>query len=531
MSSRQIRRKWRPSLGLIVAGVFLTVLALPIVVTIMFRLLDNELIRQTERQLLAQSAVIASICALEIEDRIAMGYPLGNPQPAYAESPYRATLGRLHLKRDKLLPPRPEAREESTPLHPAVAGMADRLSQITLLTRDKTLAGFRVIDPGGRVFAGSAERGLSLAHVGEVAVALQGHPTSVVRMRDIDEPYPTLSSDSPSSGIRVFTAVPVIVAGHVGAVVYGSRTPQSLARYLYHERAGILLAGATALVAAALIGFVFLRTVNDPMQTLLKRTRALGEGDRSALAPLPRYGTRELAQLSESVFETAERLFDRSDFLSTFAAHVSHELKSPLSSIHGAAELMRDSADKMSAEQRQKFLDNIISDTERLTRTASRLREFARADNPQLGGSTTLDAAAARLCADGDVLPVRLSGDLDTPVAISEENLVIVLSHLADNAARHGARGVDMDAQRDGDLLHIGFADDGDGIDPAIRDRIFEPFYTTGRGSGGTGMGLAIARTMLEAHGGSIRLGRTDPGAAFDITLPCKAEAPVENRT
>ncbi|MEM9107502.1 MAG: HAMP domain-containing sensor histidine kinase, partial [Pseudomonadota bacterium] len=503
MSSRQVRQKWRPSLGLIVAAVLLTVLALPVAVSILFRLMDNELVRQTERQLLAQSAVIASISALEIEARLADGYPLGKSQPESDEPSYRSTFARLDLTRDAMLPPRPEAHEVNDQPHPAVADMAERLSQITLLTRDKTLAGFRLIDTNGLIFAGSAERGLSLAHVPEVAAALEGQAQSVVRERERedDAPYPPLSSDSRSSDFRVFTAMPVFVDGRVAAVVYASRTPQSLTKYLYDERAGILLAALTALVAAALIGFVFLRTVNRPMHTLLQRTKALGEGDREALAPLPHYGTREMAQLSESVFETAERLFDRSDFISTFAAHVSHELKSPLSSIHGAAELMRDPSGTMSEEQQQKFLDNIIADTVRLTKTASRLREFARAENPQLGGITTLREVAGQLRSRDSALPLQYSGDLETPVAISADNLAIVLTHLIDNAERHGASRVDIVAHRNGSILTIRFRDDGTGISPEISDDIFEPFYTTARASGGTGMGLAISRTLLRAHG------------------------------
>ena len=122
MSSRQVRQKWRPSLGLIVAAVFLTVLALPIIVFILFRLTDNELVRQTERQLLAQSAVIASVCAMEIEARLAKGYPLGKAQPDADAPSYRATFARLDLTRDSVMPARPEARKSGTELHPAVAG-------------------------------------------------------------------------------------------------------------------------------------------------------------------------------------------------------------------------------------------------------------------------------------------------------------------------------------------------------------------------------------------------------------------------
>lgn len=99
------------------------------------------------------------------------------------------------------------------------------------------------------------------------------------------------------------------------------------------------------------------------------------------------HGTRELAMLSQGFLDMAERLYDRTDYIATFAAHVSHELKSPLSSIQGAAELLRDAADEMSERERQKFLDNVIADAQRLTALVERLRELARADNPHTGAA------------------------------------------------------------------------------------------------------------------------------------------------
>ena len=105
-------------------------------------------------------------------------------------------------------------------------------------------------------------------------------------------------------------------------------------------------------------------------------------------------------------------------------------------------------------------------------------------------------------------------------MAISADNLAIVLSHLIDNAERHRATRIDIVAERKDSVLIIRFSDDGDGIDPDIRDHVFEPFYTTARISGGTGMGLAIARTMLRAHGGGIALADAERGTSFELDLP-----------
>ncbi|MEX3008470.1 sensor histidine kinase [Hoeflea sp. TYP-13] len=525
MSALHPRQKWRPSLGMIVFAVLLTVLALPLAVIGIFRLFDNELVRQTERELLAQSAVIAAVSALEIEAQLAAGYPLGKMQPssdiADSDGFERPPTAQLDLSEHEQLPPRPDARAVDETIHPAAARIGPRLSKVSYLTRTKTLAGFRIVDTNGQVIAGSGEIGLSLAHIPEIAEALGGQYRSVVRTREKKNPDPPLSSISRSSDIRVFTATPVFVSGRVAAVVYASRTPQSMVKYLYNERSEVLLAGLTALLAAGVIGLVFLRTVNGPLQALLKRTKALGEGDRSALALLPRYGTREIASLSEGMFTMAKKLFDRSDYISTFAAHVSHELKSPLTSIHGAAELMRDSGATMSAKERRRFLDNIIADTDRLTRTVARLRELARAENPQLGSSATFRQVADDLSAGGSPLPLNVTGDIDRSFAMSAENAVIALSHLIDNAARHGAGKIDIAVKPSGKMLSAIVSDDGTGIPESIAPHIFEAFYTTGREAGGTGMGLAIVRSLLEAHGGSIRLRPSEGGACFVLELPC----------
>jgi signal transduction histidine kinase len=222
----------------------------------------------------------------------------------------------------------------------------------------------------------------------------------------------------------------------------------------------------------------------------------------------------------------AKRLNTRSSFISTFATHVSHELKSPLTSIQGAAELLRDDVDApaMDDEDRRKFLDNIIADTDRLAKISGRLRDFARAENPVALGAAKLSASIAGLRSAFPALDIRASGELDTPMRISEENAAIVLSNLADNAVRHGSSTLDLSATQQGDLLCVKVSDNGEGVSPNNRTQIFDSFFTTRRESGGTGMGLAIVRAMLDAHGGAIRLLDSEQGTAFELTIPLADE-------
>ena len=160
----------------------------------------------------------------------------------------------------------------------------------------------------------------------------------------------------------------------------------------------------------------------------------------------------------------------------------------------------------MTDQDRRKFLDNIIADADRLAKISGRLRDFARAENPVAVGAAKLSGTIAGLRSAFPSLDIRAGGDLDTPMRISEENATIIFSNLADNAMRHGSSMLDLSATRQDELLLVKVADNGEGVSPNNRAQIFDSFFTTRRDSGGTGMGLAIVRAMLDAHGGAIRL-------------------------
>ena len=89
------------------------------------------------------------------------------------------------------------------------------------------------------------------------------------------------------------------------------------------------------------------------------------------------------------------------------------------------------------------------------------------------------------------------------------------VSNLADNALRHGSSSLEVSAVRQDNRLKVTVSDDGEGVSPNNRTRIFDSFFTTRRDSGGTGMGLAIVRAMLDAHGGAVRLVEIRTGDRF----------------
>ncbi|MCQ1852906.1 sensor histidine kinase [Neorhizobium galegae] len=281
-----------------------------------------------------------------------------------------------------------------------------------------------------------------------------------------------------------------------------------------------------ALVLTLAVAYVLARTITGPINALIARTDEIARGGKTAIRPLESYGTREIATLSQSFLDLAGKLVDRTEYVRSFAAHVSHEFKSPLTAIRGAAELLRDddAEQPMTTAQRLRFLDNIIADAERLDILLLRLRELAQAELPMAQGETSVEDILPMLRKRFPGLEIFGLGDTQTAVALPFEAAGIVFANLAENAAQHGATRLDLAVAADVRTVTILVRDNGSGISEGNRERVFQPFFSTRREQGGTGMGLDIVRTMLGSYGGAIRLEQTaGTGAEFEITLPLRA--------
>jgi signal transduction histidine kinase len=526
LNAARLKDKWRPSLGLIVSVVLAFVTVLPLVGLFFFRLYDNQLIRQTQAELIAQSQVFAAIYAHEVEMRRTAGITLGaeippeaRPDPNDRFAPIVATLD---LVADELLRRRPDARPAQVPADPVYIEIGAKLWPVITETQKVTLAGFRILDPHGVVIAGREETGQSLAHIEEVATALTGQYRAVLRTRVPDKPPPPIYSFSRGLGVHVFSAMPVIVDNHVAGVIYTSRTPSNIFQHFYRERTKFILAALAVIVATIVIGLIFSRTITGPMYELIGRAERIGRGERDAFQPLAHHGTREFAQLSKSFLDMAEQLSRRSEYIASFSAHLTHELKSPLTSIKGAAELLLDSlqGEALTRAEQKTFLSNILGDAERLEAMTQRLRELARAETAPQNERAALQTVVAGLVGRFPAGMISAHGCLDRGIGMSMEKALIVLSHLADNAVRHNAKSITLEASPSDAAIRMTVCNDGDPISEANRDRIFDAFFTTRRDTGGTGMGLAIVKAVMTSHGGSIRLLPGDQGAAFELQFP-----------
>ncbi|MEM7056624.1 MAG: ATP-binding protein [Pseudomonadota bacterium] len=539
--------RFRPRLSTVLLTVNLAVIALPLGSIFFFRIYENQLIQETERELISQAATIAAAYQLILrrpeaqpqnqttqqdqtepaaqkKTKVAKAssrYPSADNLLQLSDARWSPINPGLDLAKVATLPARPDGRDPPEPPTAAALLAGRTISPIVDQAQRTTLIGVRVLDRHGTTVGGTAEIGLNFGHVEEVARAMTGRYASALRYRELENAPSELTSFSRGTGVRVFVAFPVIGDGRVNGVVYLSRTPKSILRHMYEEQDKAILALVTVLVLAISLAVLTSRTISRPVAELLSRTQRVARGETAAMATLKHPGTREMAELSDGISQMATALGDRAAYIRTLASQVSHEFKTPLTSIEGAAELLSDHHDTMTAEERQRFLETISASGVRLRALLDRLLDLARAENTLNAEVSTELGPVIRSVAAGlsDKVSVELDVDVGQSARIGEEALRIALGNLFDNAVEHGAKAVKVSARADGGQVIIVIEDDGDGITPANRDKVFENFFTTRRAEGGTGLGLGIVQALLGAHGGRIDLATSSTGAAFKITL------------
>lgn len=299
------------------------------------------------------------------------------------------------------------------------------------------------------------------------------------------------------------TVAAVLALPFVGII--GSRLVGRVTGYFEAQ----ILFGGIIVVVAVVLAWVLWRILYGPIRALSYRAEKIKRGVPGALEPLQHYGTEEMQTLGQSMLDMGRVLQGREAVLRSYADHVTHELKSPLTVIRGAAELLAEGG--LVAADRDRMIARIEAAAGRMSRLLDAQRALAQAQEPLGEGTALLSDTLAEAARDHSQLTVLGSGEVQLPMP--QAQLLLVLGHLFSNAAAHGAKVVTVTAHRNGFDLR----DDGPGISAGNRDRVFDPFFTTRREAGGTGMGLAIVRRMLEAHGVEIMLSPDGPGAGFEV--------------
>lgn len=494
-------------MAMVVAVVCFALISVPLVALLAVRLTSNQFVRETEQSLIQQGAIYAEIFAetFAAKGGPAIGTPLDETQKKHWNADLHPARSQLNIRADRVLEPRPDGVFLAKPVDARYVAIRSSLIEVARGARRTTLSGIVFLDHTGRDL--NTDGAPSLAMLEEVQTSLRGEIGAALRSRGDDYERHAFASLSRDTGFRVFVTYPVILDDRVIGAIYLSRTPLNLGKFLFQERYALMTMLVSTFVGAALIGLLLLRLISSPIYALRDASRAVAAERTPEATPLVHYGVRELAELGDSVSSMAGTLSKRSQDMSTYTNHVTHELKSPVTAIIGAAELLHDPG--LDAENRTKLLNNIETEGRRMDRLLSRLRETTR----MRPGRVSAPGKLAQMVPDLDGLSVELDATPDATLPVSQEQGEMMLLHFAQNALSHGAGVLRLSyADR---VLRI--SDDGDGIAATDIARVTEPFFTTRRDQGGTGMGLSIVSAILENHDATLECLPSETGALFEI--------------
>jgi signal transduction histidine kinase len=362
---------------------------------------------------------------------------------------------------------------------------------------------------------------------------------------------PIFGDDPRSAGAqKVFNAAPLQVegrgAGYVYVVLHGEQL-DAMAQHVAGDDVPRTALWAIALVAGfgLLAGLVAFHWITRPLRKLTDEVRRFGADASStiaapATAAMGAQARDEITTLRSAFAQMTQRIGEQWRELTTqdqqrreLVANISHDLRTPLTSLHGYLETLRVKADVLSAAERQRYLDVALAQSRKVGRLAQELFELARleygvvklekerfsvADLVQdVFQKFELAAESRKQCLTPVIAP-------DLPVVAADVGMIErVLTNLLDNAIRHTPPGgrIEVHVRRDGDAIDVLVSDTGPGIPVALQKTLFvRPSIQSGMRDSAGGLGLVIVRRILQLHGSDIRIvPRSAWGATFQFRL------------
>ena len=382
----------------------------------------------------------------------------------------------------------------------------------------------RVFDPQGNLLASSSfDTDQTVQNWLEVPGIKEALQNNVVRGRAKG----VITADD-----RLYISQPLVRDGQLLGVIRMSITLQQLQRQFTKVILTILGALFFTILLCALISNQLASSLSKPVEQMRNFASRVGSGmfgDRLAIRQ-----SNELDELALELNRMSERLASLDHERRAFLANVSHELRTPISNVYVTVDALQSGAVE-EPELRDRFLQTIQDETKRLSRLIDDLLDLGRLEagvsmlDQQIISLKTpiiraVNAVESRVKAAGisirvDVVPLRFKGD--------PERLVQAILNILNNAIQHSQPGSTIMVTGFKERKHamIQITDQGSGIRKKDLPRIFEQFYTTdpSRKGKGVGLGLAIAKRIIEAHGGTITVDSVvRQGSVFTICLPIR---------
>jgi two-component system sensor histidine kinase ChvG len=333
--------------------------------------------------------------------------------------------------------------------------------------------------------------------------------------------------------LTLYSAIPIPNQGRIAGAVLVSQSTFRMLSDLYALRLDIFRLFLWSVATAIVLSLLMSATITVPIRRLRDQAHAILDPRGRLLGGIVASRARdEVGELSRSLGELTARLQRHVRQMESFASDVSHEFKNPLAAIRSAAEIANSSRDP---EERRVMLSMVLEDVSRMERLLTGVREISRIDSGSVDGEK--DAAvdvkeiavrvvsAARRRSNGAAVTFVVDGEGAT-AWLPPGRLEQVVENLVDNAAGFSPPGgvVHVFVGKSEGCAVLKVRDDGPGIPPEHRDRIFDRFFSfrpTEKKGAHAGLGLSIVKAIAESHGGTVTVeNASGGGATFEVRFP-----------
>ena len=332
-----------------------------------------------------------------------------------------------------------------------------------------------------------------------------------------------LNEDDQDSSV-LYVAAPLIVDGRIEGVLTVGKPTTNITWFVKNAKLQVITIALLALLVAGLLGYLASRWITVPINRLTNYANGVREGKKT---PLPKLGRNEIGEMGHA-FEGMREALEGKRYVEQYIQNLTHEIKSPLSAIKGAAELL---GEPMEDRQRQKFLANINNESRRIQQIVDRMLDLSSLESRNcLSEIEKLQVLSLVNTVVEGMQPVLMGKKINIQTAVPESLRVEgdpfllhqALQNLVTNAVDFSSEKslILVSAEKDGDMIRLSVSDQGTGIAEYAQERIFEKFFSLQRpdtGKKSTGLGLNFVRQVAMLHGGTIELKNRPEGGVIAV--------------
>jgi len=389
------------------------------------------------------------------------------------------------------------------------------------LVKTRVDVGVYITDLSGRVIFDSKDRrnqGADYSRWRDVILTLRGQYGARTTWHDPED----------LSSVVLYVAAPVIVHGKTAGVLTVAKPTTNVNTFLTIARPKIIWLGIISVAAATLLSLIISFWITGPIRRLTQYALDVKSGKR---ARLPRLGRSELSEMANA-FDSMREALEGKKYVEQYVQTLTHEIKSPLSAIRGAAELMEE---EMSSEVRARFLANVRAEANRIQDLVDRMlklteleskRNLEKVESIAFGAliRTVLEEKGSLLSQKG--LKVGFTSGDEITVWGDTFLLHQAVSNLLQNAVDFSpvSARIDISVQQEAGMIRLVLDDEGPGIPEYAKLKVFDKFFSLQRpdtGKKSTGLGLNFVREVADLHRGAITLeNRPEKGLRATLRLP-----------